>query len=290
MAAPPSVKVQSEDASKEVRPLMNPPRYVPVTRPPQPRLYSSRAHKLAALFIMTAGSAHASRFPTMFIIYGGIPFLLAYLAFLVTVAMPLLYLEGSLAQFAGDGNRGIFSAVPLFMGLGYTMSLYAIVHVLRDSVTLSEHLLHFVGSLRNLTWNECSQGVVGSDRACYDATRQGHAPLCKSVRGRLVESFRRQQLDRGLPASNGDLLALVPAREYREGATACVPGVYDPLHGHHMRRAGIGWSEGAFDEIRVHPLLSLAAVWMLVFALANRGFTTVKNRVCVPVQERKHVY
>lgn len=108
---------------------------------------------------MTAGSANATQFPMMFIVYGGgefrltqigaqpeyggsvaelinvffffseskfflmfaqplyaAPFLLAYLTILASIAMPIMHLESGLAQFSGDGNRGIFSTVPLFMG------------------------------------------------------------------------------------------------------------------------------------------------------------------------------
>ncbi|KAK8755822.1 hypothetical protein V5799_001481 [Amblyomma americanum] len=50
------------------------------------------------------------------------------------------------------------------------MSLCAVVHILGDSVTLSQHLLHLVSSLRNLSWTGCPAGeLVASDRACYAA-------------------------------------------------------------------------------------------------------------------------
>ncbi|XP_077491604.1 sodium- and chloride-dependent neutral and basic amino acid transporter B(0+)-like [Amblyomma americanum] len=192
--------------------------------------FHSRAHKLATLFIMTAGSANATRFPEMSIAHGGVPFMLAYLALLVAVAMPIMHLESSLAQFSEDGNRGIFGAVPLFIGLGYTMSLCAVMHILGDSVTLSQHLLHLVSSLRNLSWSGCPAGeLVASDRTCYAAP----APLCSNVRSRLAESFRREQLDQGLPTSGGSdgaLVVAVPARDYRHEAAGCIPGVYNPVH------------------------------------------------------------
>ncbi|XP_075744393.1 sodium- and chloride-dependent neutral and basic amino acid transporter B(0+)-like [Rhipicephalus microplus] len=130
--------------------------------------YQSRAHRLATLFIMTAGSANASQFPIMFIVYGGVPFLLAYLAFLGAVAFPVMHLESNLAQFAGDGNRGIFSPVPLFIGLGITMSLYAIVHMVSDSVVVSEQLLFLLDSLREPTWDACLNGLLlPHNRTCY---------------------------------------------------------------------------------------------------------------------------
>ncbi|KAH6932637.1 hypothetical protein HPB50_008209 [Hyalomma asiaticum] len=209
--------------------------------------YQSRAHRLATLFIMTAGSANASQFPMMFIVYGGVPFLLAYLAFLVAVAFPIMRLESNLAQFAGDGNRGIFSTVPLFIGLGITMSLYAIVHMVGDSVPVSDQLLFVLDSLREATWNECLNGLLlPPNRTCF-----------------------------------------VPrhAFVYRQEMTGCLPGVYSYLQPYQPRRHAT-WFEDSWSaqsEIRAEPLLSLAAIWVVVFALAHHGFTTVKKTMYVMV-------
>ncbi|KAK8770783.1 hypothetical protein V5799_012749 [Amblyomma americanum] len=157
------------------------------------------------------------------------------------------------------------------------MSLCAVVHILGDSVTLSQHLLHLVSSLRNLSWSGCPAGeLVASDRACYAAP----APLCSNVRSRLAESFRREQLDQGLPTSGGSdgaLVVAVPARDYRHEAAGCIPGVYNPVHQAQPRRDGVPWDGGSFDEIRAQPLLSLAAVWVLVFALARHGLTSARR-------------
>ncbi|XP_077491603.1 sodium- and chloride-dependent glycine transporter 2-like [Amblyomma americanum] len=43
------------------------------------------------------------------------------------------------------------------------------------------------------------------------------------------------------------------------------------------RRAGVPWDGGSFDEIRAQSLLSLAAVWVLVFALARHGLTSARR-------------
>ncbi|XP_077512898.1 sodium- and chloride-dependent neutral and basic amino acid transporter B(0+)-like [Amblyomma americanum] len=247
------------------------------------RNYQSRAHKLATLFIMTTGSVNASQFPMMFIVYGGVPFLLAYLAFLGVVAFPIMRLESNLAQFAGDGNRGIFSTVPLFIGLGYTMSLYAIVHMVGDSVPVSDQLLYLLGSAREAAWNDCSHGVLlAPNRTCYVPR---HAiSLCRITRARLVEAFRLQALSQGMPAvgaAGGEDLpvALVPPEVYRHDMDACMHGVYNYLQPYQQRRPS-DWVEEDFhslSDIRAQPFLSLAAVWVLVFALAHRGFTTAKR-------------
>ncbi|XP_075540104.1 uncharacterized protein LOC142575013 [Dermacentor variabilis] len=193
--------------------------------------YQSRAHRLATLFIMTAGSANACQFPMMFIVYGGVPFLLAYLAFLCVVTFPVMCLENNLAQFTGDGNSGIFSAVPLFIGLGYTMSLYAIVHVVGDSVPVSDQLLYLLDSLRDAAWNDCPNGLLlAPNRTCY-VPRHAFS-LCRTTRARLTEAFRRQPLSNGVPAvaEGPDLsVVLLPPKVYRSEMADCLPGVYNYL-------------------------------------------------------------
>ncbi|KAM7304596.1 hypothetical protein ISCGN_014496 [Ixodes scapularis] len=236
--------------------------------------YQSQAHKLATLFIMTAGSANASQFPMMFIVYGGAPFLLAYLTFLATIAMPMMHLESSLAQFSGDGNRGIFSTVPLFIGLGYTMSLYAILHIVGDSVAMSDYLMYFLTSLKSAPWTDCPEGWPTHNRTCYPIRQ--NATLCRSVRHRLMDTFRRQPFSQGIPLTSGDLVVLVPPKSYRDAAAGCVPGLYGPLQSFYMRRQN-DWMESSFSQIQAQPLISLAAVWMLVFALAHRGFNKIKR-------------
>ncbi|XP_054923108.2 sodium-dependent acetylcholine transporter-like [Dermacentor andersoni] len=180
---------------------------------------------------MTAGSANASQFPMMFIVYGGVPFLLAYLAFLCVVTFPVMRLENNLAQFAGDGNIGIFSAVPLFIGLGYTMSLYAIVHVVSDSVPVSDQLLYLLDSLRDATWNDCPNGLLlAPNRTCYVPRRA--FSLCRTTRARLTEAFRRQPLSSGMPAvaeGQEPSVVLLPPKVYRSEMADCLPGVYNYL-------------------------------------------------------------
>ncbi|XP_049520441.1 sodium- and chloride-dependent glycine transporter 2-like [Dermacentor silvarum] len=265
--------------------------------------YQSRAHRLATLFIMTAGSANASQFPMMFIVYGGVPFLLAYLAFLGAVAFPLMRLESNLGQFAGDGNRGIFSTVPLFIGLGYTMSLYAIVHMVGDSVPVSDQLLYLLDSLHDATWNDCPTGLLlAPNRTCY-VPRHAFS-LCRIARARLMEAFRRQPLSHGVPsvAEGPDFsVVLVPPKVYRHEMAGCLPAVYNYLQPYQpcvcdtpcslltfffSSRRHAGWFEDgwpALSEIRAEPILSLAAIWMVVFALAHHGFTTVKRTMYVMV-------
>ncbi|XP_064489426.1 sodium-dependent dopamine transporter-like isoform X2 [Ornithodoros turicata] len=236
--------------------------------------YQSSAHKLATFFIMTAGSAKATQFPIMFIVYGGVPFLVAYLTLLATIAMPIMHLESNLGQFAGDGNRGIFSTVPLFIGLGYTMTMYAVLHSIGDSVTLSENLIQFLKSLKATPWVGCDQQWVSDNRTCY--TIRPGMPLCRTLRLSLAESFRSRSYQYGLPLIHGEEVVLVPAFTYNEEGSNCVPGLYSSLQSYYLYRHG-SWANTSFSHVESHPLLSVAAIWMFVFAMAHNGFTHVRR-------------
>ncbi|KAL1438478.1 hypothetical protein MTO96_048089 [Rhipicephalus appendiculatus] len=264
-----------------------------------PKNYSSRAHKLATLFIMTAGSANATQFPTMFIVNGGFPFLLAYVAFLAVVALPIMRLESGLAQFAGDGHFGVFSTVPLFID-GRThrscvtqawASRWActrFAHIVADSVPVTDQLLYLLDSLRETGGNECRNGMLlAPNRSCY--VPRHPFSLCRITRARLAEAFRRRPLTQGMPVMGASdevaHMALVPPEVYHQDMASCLPGVYNYLQPYQLRRHG-NWfeeSSSALSEIRGQRLLSLAAIWMVVFALAHQGFNRVKWFVYVMV-------
>ncbi|XP_075559894.1 sodium-dependent nutrient amino acid transporter 1-like [Dermacentor variabilis] len=238
--------------------------------------FHSRAHKLATLIMMTTGSANAAMFPMMFIFYGGVPFLLAYLVVLATVAMPMLQLESNLAQFAGDGNCGVFSTVPLFLGTGYALTLYVVLRVVADSLPLSDMLLQMAGvGGSTVPWSgSCPGGWTANNRTCY-AIKQGLVP-CRLLRGRFVDSFRRVALGEGLPLLRGDQVVLVPSKSYHQDAAGCMPDLYTPAPTYDFRRQQ-SWADHTFDHIRAQPLLSMAAIWVLVFALAHGGFIKLRN-------------
>ncbi|XP_037286399.2 sodium- and chloride-dependent neutral and basic amino acid transporter B(0+) [Rhipicephalus microplus] len=274
---------------RSVLPRISRLRFVtPVSQEYSPKNYASRAHKLATLFIMTAGSANATQFPMMFIVNGGLPFLLAYLAFLAVVTLPIMRLESGLAQFAGVGHFGVFSTVPLFIGVGVTMGVYAIVHIVADSVPVTDQLLYLLDSVREAAGNECRNGMLlAPNRSCF--VPRHPFSLCRITRARLAESFRRRPLTQGMPVMDASdevaHLTLVPPEVYHQHMASCLPGVYNYLQPYQLRRHG-NWfeeSSSALSEIRGQRLLSLAAIWMVVFALAHQGFNRVKWFVYVMV-------
>ncbi|XP_077535947.1 sodium-dependent proline transporter-like [Haemaphysalis longicornis] len=101
---------------------------------------------------------------------------------------------------------------------------------------------------------------------------------CLSVRARFLEAFGREDaLEEGLPLSHGDRVVLVPPKEYRQNASGCAPQLYAPMPSYDFRRQRT-WTAGqSFEHIGIQPLLSIAALWIVVFVVAHRGFLKVKN-------------
>ncbi|KAH7952830.1 hypothetical protein HPB49_001560 [Dermacentor silvarum] len=224
---------------------------------------------------MTAGSANATQFPMMVIAYGGVPFLLAYFAFLGFVTFPAMRLESNLAQFAGDGNRGIFSTVPLFFGIGYTITAYVVSHAVADTMALSDALALLMSWTRSFDWHhDCPGGWMTRNFSCY-AILRGSTP-CKLARDELTGTFRDDTLTEGLPLATGNQVLLVPSKHYKDEADGCIPDLPDTAAPYHFRRQAI-WEPGAFDLFRAEPIFAIAVIWLLVFAIAHRGFLKLKT-------------
>ncbi|XP_065303491.1 uncharacterized protein [Dermacentor albipictus] len=126
-----------------------------------------------------------------------------------------------------------------------------------------------------IPWSgSCPGGWTANNRTCY-AIKRGSVP-CRLLRGRFVDSFRRVALGEGLPLLRGDQVVLVPSKSYHNDATGCMPDLYTPAPTYDFRRQQ-SWAEHTFDHIRAQPLVSMAAIWLLVFALAHGGFIRLKN-------------
>ncbi|XP_077513001.1 uncharacterized protein LOC144124233 [Amblyomma americanum] len=130
-------------------------------------------------------------------------------------------LESNLAQFAGDGNRGIFSTVPLFLGVGYSMTAYAVIHAVADIAPLSDALALLLSWTRSFEWHhDCPGGWMTRNFTCY-TIRRGSTP-CKVVRQHLANSLRHSTLTEGMPVAIGSEVLLVDARTYKEEAETCI--------------------------------------------------------------------
>ncbi|KAL3197702.1 hypothetical protein MRX96_044780 [Rhipicephalus microplus] len=210
----------------------------------------------------------------MLIYFRAAPFLLACFAFLLFVALPVMRLESNLAQFVGDGNRGIFSTVPLFFGIGYALTAYVLSHVVADTMALADALALLMSLTKSFDWHHnCPGGWMTRNFSCY-AIRPGSAP-CKLARDDLTDTFRHDTTSEGIPVSSGNKVILIPSEQYKDEATGCIPDLPDTAAPYHFRRQTI-WEPGAIDSFWAEPVFAIAVIWLLVFAITHKGFLKLK--------------
>ncbi|CAG0921567.1 unnamed protein product, partial [Notodromas monacha] len=114
------------------------------------------------------GFGNIWRFPYLVYRYGGGTFLVPYFFFVITVAMPLMLLESSTAQFAGLGPAHVYGVMcPAFRGLGLTTYYISYVNTIQYVVIMAYVIHYAVSSVtRELPWVKCDpsysfDGCVG---------------------------------------------------------------------------------------------------------------------------------
>ncbi|KAL3213437.1 hypothetical protein MRX96_051688 [Rhipicephalus microplus] len=242
--------------------------------------YRSWTHKFGTLFAMTAGSANATQFPMMVHRLWWSAFPAGLLCFsLLFVAFPVMRLESNLAQFVGDGNRGIFSTVPLFFGIGYALTAYALSHVVANTLALADALALLMSLTKSFDWHhDCPGGWMTRNFSCY-AIRPGSVP-CKLARDDLTDTFRHDTTSEGIPVSRGNKVILIPSEQYKDEATGCIPDLPDRAAPYHFslhvavdRQSG---SQVQSTPFWAEPVFAIAVIWLLVFAITHKGFLKLK--------------
>ncbi|CAK1549706.1 unnamed protein product [Leptosia nina] len=102
------------------------------------------------------GIGNLWRFPYLCYRNGGGAFLIPYLLTLAICAIPLVYLETTLGQFASAGCISVFNINPLFKGAGYTMVVLNIIAVIYFAVLMAYPILYVYHSFSSpLPWQNC---------------------------------------------------------------------------------------------------------------------------------------
>ncbi|XP_077532615.1 sodium- and chloride-dependent glycine transporter 1-like [Haemaphysalis longicornis] len=187
----------------------------------------------------------------------------------------MLRLESNLAQFAGDGNRGIFSTVPLFIGVGYSMTVYAVTHAVADMVPLSDSLALLLLWTKTFDWHrDCPGGWMSQNSSCY-AIKRGSTP-CKLARSQVTSGSQHVARSEGLPVASGSRVSLVHPSAYTVVAQNCIPDLQTSVPPYDFRRER-DWVPSSYELRRTAPMYVVAGVWLMVFAIAHRGFFRIKK-------------
>ncbi|CAG0918709.1 unnamed protein product [Notodromas monacha] len=165
-SVPTDIEKTSEIVLTDRGSIVGPPQTLEV-KPLQRQKWGSKVEFLMSSISYAVGFGNIWRFPYLVYRYGGGTFLVPYTFFVVTVAMPLMLLESSAAQYAGLGPFHLYTAMcPAFRGLGY-MSIYiSYVNTAQYALILSYVVRYTIDSFNmDLPWSVCypdsGPGCVG---------------------------------------------------------------------------------------------------------------------------------
>ncbi|XP_058828909.1 sodium- and chloride-dependent glycine transporter 2-like [Topomyia yanbarensis] len=120
--------------------------------------WSGRFDFLLSLLGYSVGLGNVWRFPYLCYNNGGGAFLIPFTVMLVFAGLPLMFMELSLAQYAGLGPAVLFGRfAPLLQGLGLGMVLVAGIVMLYYNVILAWTLFYMLASFEEpLPWKGCN--------------------------------------------------------------------------------------------------------------------------------------
>ncbi|XP_064489106.1 sodium- and chloride-dependent glycine transporter 2-like isoform X2 [Ornithodoros turicata] len=239
--------------------------------------YDGKVHQFVTFAVLLIGKNTIFKLPRLIFIHGGVPFLLAYTTFTVSVVMPIMQLESTLSQFSGLGHLGIFDTTPVFRGLGYTLTYYFTLGMITFGTESSYGAVFLLNVFHSpLPWASCSQPWVHEDNECY--VQQKHMMLCSSLLEGLVKQFSDYGEKEGVPVTTGEKTSFIPRDVYANvSAEPCINGTLPSIwffvkHKVYRLRSN-PWEVGS-----VHPQLALSAaiLWLIAFCVARKGIQRAK--------------
>ncbi|XP_037790669.1 sodium- and chloride-dependent betaine transporter-like [Penaeus monodon] len=129
--------------------------------------YRNQKEAFLAFLGYSVGLGNFWRFPFLCAKYNGVTFLIPYFVALVTMGLPLYFLEMALSQYVSIGPTRLFSFIcPVFCGVGWAMVLVMMLETIYYNIGIAWTLFYAVASMQwNLPWcvspalnaTDCSQ-------------------------------------------------------------------------------------------------------------------------------------
>ncbi|XP_064481382.1 sodium- and chloride-dependent glycine transporter 2-like [Ornithodoros turicata] len=244
--------------------------------------YDSKAHQFVSIAVLLIGKNTAFKFSRFLIIHGGVPFLLAYTVFMISVMIPIMHLENMLGQFCGLGNLGIFDTVPVFRGLGYTITYYFTIVLVILVTESSYEALFLVNVFRDpLPWYSCIEPWVSDADACYVQSKDKE--LCSALQNQLLQKYVDQGYQQGIPVTDGTDTAFVIKDLYDNASVEpCVNGSVSSVHLYVLRHARyMDASMRDVDIFNSNLALTTAVMWLIVFLISRDGISKAKHAMYI---------
>ncbi|XP_053686088.1 sodium- and chloride-dependent glycine transporter 2-like [Sabethes cyaneus] len=211
--------------------------------------WSGRFDFLLSLLGYSVGLGNVWRFPYLCYNNGGGAFLIPFTVMLVIAGLPLMFMELSLAQYAGLGPAVLFKRLsPLLQGLGLGMVLVAGIVMLYYNVILAWTLFYMLASFEEpLPWKGCDH--AWTSKFCYSYEDENK---CLSQSGTYY--MRECYANESLITNFIKVPKKPPAEEFFKNYVL-------------QLSAGIEHT----GNISITLALSLLAAWLIVFLCLCRG-------------------
>ncbi|XP_059145866.1 sodium- and chloride-dependent creatine transporter 1-like [Physella acuta] len=153
-----------EDPDEQGRDLKAP-------KEPQRHTWSRKAEYLLSLIGYSVGLGNIWRFPYVCIRNGGGAFLIPFVICLVTIGLPLYFLEVAMGQFMSRGAYHVWNICPLFKGIGIAQVIVNLMCSWYFLIIIAWILIYLVNSFKSpLPWTLCGQ-EWNSDRCVPQGSR-----------------------------------------------------------------------------------------------------------------------
>ncbi|XP_077553261.1 sodium-dependent nutrient amino acid transporter 1-like [Haemaphysalis longicornis] len=183
------------------------------------------------------GFSNVCQFPYEVYDNGGLVFVLVYAYLVVTLGVPLLYLEFFLGQFCGQSMPQAFGGFPMAKGLGWAMIYGGVLLVIVNTPPMAYTLIYLIECFsQRLPWKWCPGGVGGthavsaenyvSNVSCYEITQYQYP--CVRVNSTLARRYGSGNYTGpeavAVQEVTGGPAVVVPLTEYTALRNACIPG------------------------------------------------------------------
>lgn len=126
------------------------------------------------------GLGNVWRFPYLCYENGGGAFLIPYFICLVTMAIPMFYLEVAMGQYLSRGGIGIWNIVPMFKGIGIASLTIVTLSNIYYMVIVAWILFYLISSFTEvLPWEHC--GNHWNTENCWEYNGTDATPHNRSV-------------------------------------------------------------------------------------------------------------
>ncbi|XP_050406476.1 sodium- and chloride-dependent GABA transporter 1 isoform X1 [Patella vulgata] len=232
---------------------------------------------LLSLIGYGVGIGNIWRFPYLCAKNGGAVFLIPYAVFMITLALPLTFLELSLGQYSGKSTYDVWDLCPAFRGLGAAATVFSTINSMYFNMILAWILYYLVHSFMSpLPWTTCDNWW-NTDTCIVKTVKE--VALNSSINGTDQTFTYGLNQTYGINETgyliNENIFSVVNSTNISvKHFTAS-----EEFWNHNVLRISAGL--GDFGTMQWHLVVAMAVGWLMIFGCIVKGVKTVGKVVYV---------